>query len=332
MIDARPADANRPPIGGLARLLGVACDACDASVALRGDGSATTYAELRSHARTVAAALVAAGIAIDEPVQVAVSNHPTDIAALFGVWLAGGVAVPVHRTTPAPVAARMLASTELVDIYGLTETATCDFFAFPSDYARLPGCIGRSSPGVRFRIVDLDDQVVAAGAIGELQIASPYAMAGYLDAPELTAAAYDDAWFRTGDLARSADGALVELMGRRKEVISRGGNKVTPVEIEQAVSVHPDVAAAMATGIDDPLLGERIHVLLVPRSGARLDVGSMQRFLDGWLERFKQPDAYYVAEELPTGRTGKADRNRLRALIHEGAVQPLAPSSARESP
>ena len=84
------------------------------------------------------------------------------------------------------------ANTELIDIYGLTETSTCDFFAFPADAARSPGCIGRPAPQVRHRIVDAAGQAVAAGAMGELQIQSPFLMSGYLDAPALTAASLHD--------------------------------------------------------------------------------------------------------------------------------------------
>ncbi len=471
----------------------------DQSIAVEGGTTSLSYRALLADARAIAAALSATGLTAHEPVHVEVSNHPRDVVALLAVWLAGGVAVPIHRSTPGevvakirartgarlsidgraatPVAAlagvavpsprpllaaaafviftsgstgepkgvvvgheafhakmlqidtllrftpsdrillvlnitfsfglwltlltllrggtvvmrekfepaafcealaderitrvgmvptmmrvlfadpslsplidrvvaegrlvqiaiggeslgrsladvirRRFASTALVDIYGLTETATCDFFAFPADYARHPGCIGRPSPNVEFRIVDPDDRPVADGAVGELQIATPYAMKGYLDAPKLTASAFSGRWFRTGDLARRVDD-VVELMGRKKEVISRGGNKVTPVEIEQILCAHPDVAAAMAVGVDDSLLGERIHVLLVARSGAAIEIASVRRFLDGRLERFKHPDRYYLAEELPTGRTGKADRTRLRSMILAGHLDPLA--------
>ena len=222
------------------------------------------------------------------------------------------------------------AGTELVDIYGLTETATCDFFAFPADFARYPGCIGRPSPDVQHRIVDAQGRPVEPGAVGELQIRSPTLMNGYLDEPELTANAYQDGWLRTGDLARGVRdgvgsdtaGEVVELMGRLKEVISRGGNKVTPVEIEQAVCAHPDVAAAMATGIADALLGERIHVLLVPRAGAAVDLAALRQHLATRLERFKQPDAFHLAAALPLGRTGKADRGQFKALVEAGTLVP----------
>jgi long-chain acyl-CoA synthetase len=217
------------------------------------------------------------------------------------------------------------AKTELVDIYGLTETATCDFFSFPYEFARHPGCIGRPSPNVAFRIVDGIGAAVEPGDIGELQIRSPYLMKGYLDDPELTALSYQDGWFKTGDLARTVDANIVELMGRSKEIISRAGNKVTPGEIEQALCSHPDVSAAMAVGIADAVLGERIHVLLVPRSGSNFRINESRSFFDSKLEKYKRPDAYYLAEELPLGRTGKADRTQLKALITGGTLLPVGP-------
>jgi long-chain acyl-CoA synthetase len=160
-----------------------------------------------------------------------------------------------------------------------------------------------------------------------LQIRSPYLMQGYLDEPALTEATYQDSWFKTGDIAREVGGdtgaPMVELMGRHKEVISRGGNKVTPVEIEQAVCAHADVAAAMAVGVADAVLGERIHVLVVPRGGVLLDVATLRRHLEPRLERYKHPDAYYVADALPLGRTGKADRGQFKALITAGDMTPI---------
>jgi len=488
-------------LGALCSALDTACRIHGGDAAILGDSYELRYRDLGESSRAIAAALLDAGLEPDEPVHVRVSSQPLDIAAILGVWMARGVAVPVHRTTPDAVAAsfaqrtqarwqldflapssaasalsamaatppprrplledaafviftsgstgtpkgvvigheafygkirqidsllrlgrddrtllvlnitfsfglwvslltllaggalvmrsrfeselflatlqaervtrvgmvptmmRVLfadarfgdaidrvneqgtlrqiwiggealgaslartirarfAATDLVDIYGLTETATCDFFAFPADYVEHPGCIGRPSPGVRFRIADEAGEV-AAGATGELQIRSPYLMKGYLDQPELTEAAYCDGWFRTGDLGRVVEDDVVELMGRQKELISRAGNKVTPTEIEAAICSHPDIAAAMAVGIADPVLGERIHVLLVPRSGATISGEELRRHLEPRLERYKRPDAYYVADSLPLGRTGKADRGELRSLVASAALARL---------
>ncbi len=204
----------------------------------------------------------------------------------------------------------------LIDIYGLTETATSDFVLQPQERAQHGGCIGRPAPQVTFRIGGAQRE----GEPGELQIKTPFIMNGYLDAPDLTAAAFDDGYFRTGDLARVRDGGIVELVGRAKEIINRAGAKISPLEIEQCFAHCQGVAAALATGVADPILGERLHVLLVPTVNGTIDLSALRAHAAAHLEKFKQPDRYYVAPDLPLGRTGKADRGALRALIESGAL------------
>ncbi len=217
--------------------------------------------------------------------------------------------------------ARALFSTaRLVDIYGLTETATSDFVLQGADLDAYPGCIGRPAPGVEFRIVALDGRMSAEGETGELQIRTPYAMNGYLDAGELTRAAFADGFFRTGDLARERGAGIVELVGRAKEIISRGGSKVAPLEVEQILMQHPDVAQALVTGVPDLQLGERIHALIVARSGEPPTGEALRAWSIGRMEKYKLPDKWHFAAELPFGRTGKVDRGRLRELILAGTV------------
>ena len=209
---------------------------------------------------------------------------------------------------------------ELYDIYGLTETSTCDFFLLPNEADRYAGCIGRPSPGVRYRILDNNGAAVPQGEIGELNIASPFLMSGYLDEPALEP--IKAGWLATGDLARERDHGVVELVGRKKELIYRGGNKVSPQEIEFACGAHPKVAGALAVGRPDERLGQRIHTLLVPREQG-LTVSDLRAFLATRLEKYKQPDVFYLARELPAGRTGKADRGRFAAMLEEGALRPM---------
>jgi long-chain acyl-CoA synthetase len=204
----------------------------------------------------------------------------------------------------------LFAPAPLIDIYGLTETSTCDFFLMPADLPRYAGCIGRPSPGVRFRIVGDD---------GELQISSPYLMSGYLDEPQLQP--IQDGWLATGDLARERDPGVVEIVGRKKELIYRGGSKIAPLEIEFACSAHPKVAAALAVGRPDERLGQRIHALIVPREPG-LTPAEVYAFLSNKLERYKLPDVLYFARELPAGRTGKADRGRFAAMLDANELVP----------
>ncbi|NBP38745.1 MAG: long-chain fatty acid--CoA ligase [Betaproteobacteria bacterium] len=210
-----------------------------------------------------------------------------------------------------------IAPARLIDIYGLTETCTCDFFLMPEDYPGHPDSIGKAAPGVRFRILDANAMPCGPLEVGELQIHSPFLMSGYLGDSALSAATLQDGWLRTGDLALSDHNGFVKIMGRSKEVISRGANKITPQEIELALCRCETVAAALVTGIEDPLLGERIAALLIPRPGAMINEESLRLELIHYLERYKHPDTIYIGTELPQGRTGKIDRGVLRALIRK---------------
>lgn len=201
---------------------------------------------------------------------------------------------------------------DLCDIYGLTETSTSDFILRPEEQDRLPGSIGRPSPGIAFAIHDEAGRALPPGQSGELVIKTPFIMAGYLDAPDLTAAAFRDGWFRTGDLATAAEDGTVRLVGRSKELILRAGNKISPIEVERAYLDHPEIAEALATGLPDKRLGEAIHLLVVPMPGAAPTPEALRAWAAGRLDRYKIPDAVHIGAALPLGHTGKADRAALR--------------------
>jgi acyl-CoA synthetase (AMP-forming)/AMP-acid ligase II len=212
-------------------------------------------------------------------------------------------------------------NTQVVDIYGLTETCSSDFFLLAHEREQFAGTIGYSAPGVQFRIADEHGRKVPVGTTGELQIRTPFIMNGYLDEPEMTANAFaDDGFFRTGDLARTRHDGRVELAGRIKDLIVRGGAKVSPLELDHVLVQHPAVAAALTTGIPDSLLGERIHALVVLRANASINERDLREWIASRIERYKWPDVYHFGLELPTGRTGKIDRNALRDQVLRAAV------------
>lgn len=150
---------------------------------------------------------------------------------------------------------------------------------------------------------------------GELEIHSPYRMLGYLDRPDLTAEVFRGDWFRTGDSAERRADDLVALTGRLKDLINRAGNKISPVEIERVTERHPDIEAAMAVGVPDPMIGEALHLFLVFRGGAVLTAETIRAWLAERLERFKLPDHIHVGSSLPIGTTGKMDRRAFREMI-----------------
>jgi long-chain acyl-CoA synthetase len=211
-----------------------------------------------------------------------------------------------------------LAPVEMHDLYGLTETGSCDFCLGPADQPQGFGTIGRPTEHVVFRLVR-DGRTVAAGEAGELQIRTPFGMAGYLDNPQLTAASFDGGYFRTGDVARLTAAGYVELVGRANDIISRGGNKIAPLEIDNLLAEHPDIAAALCAGVPDERLGEVIHAVIVPRTGVGIDTAGLRDWLVVRTERFKVPDVFHIRDALPSGSSGKADRRAVVRLAANAA-------------
>lgn len=255
---------------------------------------------------------------------------PTMLRSILMVQNDPGVSVPLERLRKlghlqhlytggevylgslAQAVSKLLPTTEIFNIYGLTETATSDFFLGGEDVLRYPGAIGRPALGVAYRIIGGDGYPVMTGEVGELQIRTETAMSGYLGQPEMTASAYTEDYFHTGDLARLSSAGLVEVVGRAKDVISRGGNKVYPQEIEVALQSHPAVTAALAVGVPDAVMGERIHVAVV--LSAPVSPKALLDWAATYLDRFKLPDVIHVVAELPTGRAGKSDRGQVRSF------------------
>jgi long-chain acyl-CoA synthetase len=219
-----------------------------------------------------------------------------------------------------PALARALlqfAPVSIHDLYGLTETGSCDFCLTPADQPHGFGTIGRPTDRVDFRL-QRDDCAVPPAEAGELQIRTPFGMLGYLDNAEMTAASLDGGYFRTGDLARMTDGGYVELIGRAKDIISRGGNKVAPLEIDNLLAEYPGIAAALCAGVPDERLGEVVHAVIVPRGGAEIDTVGLRDWLVARTERFKVPDVFYIRDALPSGASGKADRRAVAQLATAG--------------
>jgi acyl-CoA synthetase (AMP-forming)/AMP-acid ligase II len=203
----------------------------------------------------------------------------------------------------------------IYDLYGSTETGSCDFCLGPEEQIAGRGSIGYPTRDVKFRIRKSDGRLAHEGEAGELEIDSPYGMLGYLDDPDLTRASFNEGYFRSGDLARVRADKRTEIVGRSKEIISRGGNKISPLEIDNLLSAHPDVAVALCTGAPDDRLGEAIHAMVVLKPGAMLTEPGLLTWASDKIERFKLPDAIYFCEAIPLGNTGKASRAAVQQFV-----------------
>ena len=191
--------------------------------------------------------------------------------------------------------------------YGMTELfRPISYLA--SEAEDRPECIGRAVPGVDIRVVAEEGAESGATDAGELWIRTPAALQGYWNDP---APALEDGWFRTGDLARvSADG-FVEITGRLRERILRGGYSVFPQEVEAVLAEHPDVAEAAVVGVPHPELGEEVAAFVVLKPGKSAVAESIAGYCEARLARFKYPRHVRFVPELPKGATGKVMKAEL---------------------
>jgi len=180
------------------------------------------------------------------------------------------------------------------------------------DPADLPDAIGRPVPGVEVRVVDDEGHACGAGEVGELWIRSPAAMDGYLRAGAETRAVMRDGWFRTGDLAQVSPPGFVSIVGRKKELILRGGYSVVPGEVEATLLGHAAVAEAAVVGIPDATLGEEVAAFVTLRPWARAGAEELVAFCRERLAAFKYPRHVSVVSELPKGATGKVLKWQLK--------------------
>ncbi len=201
--------------------------------------------------------------------------------------------------------------TPIIEGYGLSE-CTCASTANPLRGPRKPGTVGIPLPGQQIRIADPDGDPVAPGEPGEVLIAGPTVMRGYLNRPEETAKTIVDGWLHTGDIGYlDADGYLV-LIDRAKDMIIRGGENIYPKEIESIAYQLPEVAEAAVVGRPHRLYGEVPVMFVAPAAGHTVDVEYLRSYLIDKLAKYKQPVAITVLDSLPKNAVGKLDKPTLR--------------------
>lgn len=224
----------------------------------------------------------------------------------------------VSGGSPAPLEAleafrAAVPSARVVELYGMLETGFHTFARPGDDPREVLGTVGRCPPMMELRIVDDDGRDVPPGEEGEIVARGPSVHLGYLDNDAANRASFlEDGWFRTGDLGRLSDpDGNLRIVGRKKEVVVRGGKKVFPREIEELLHRHPKLEAVAVVGIPDPRLGERTCLCAVARGGARLALGEFVAFLKGRIADYKLPSLLVVLEEFPMTPNGKIQRAEL---------------------
>jgi cyclohexanecarboxylate-CoA ligase/acyl-CoA synthetase len=226
------------------------------------------------------------------------------------------VAVLSGSTVPPAVSAELeqrLVNGKVLQAWGMTELqfGAC---SRPTDPSAIRfGTIGRATPGTELRVADADGNVLAPGEIGELHVRGCSLFSGYSGNDEATRLSFSaDQWFQTGDLARMDAQGNVELNGRTKELINRGGIKFNPVDMEVALSAHPSVAQVAIAPLPDPTLGERASCFVVLKSGATLDFDELIAFLaERKFAKFTWPEHLAIVTEMPMTPTRKVMKAEL---------------------
>jgi acyl-CoA synthetase (AMP-forming)/AMP-acid ligase II len=186
----------------------------------------------------------------------------------------------------------------LFNLYGTAEGGMVSL-ADPAELRRKPGTVGQAIRGVGVRLLDENDREVSPGAVGRVCVRSAWA-------------AGEKGWVDTGDLAYRDDEGYLFLCGRADDMIVSGGENVYPVELENVLARHPDVAAAAAVGIPDAEFGQRLKAVVVAREGSALDTAGLLAWLRDRVARHQMPAAVEFRGELPYTPVGKPDKKALR--------------------
>jgi len=229
------------------------------------------------------------------------------------------IAVGGSRLNPEPARATLAAfGPVLIQVFGMAEGLLCATRGGDPDDVVVETQGRPVSPDDEIRVVDEDGKDVAPGVVGELICRGPYTIRGYYRATEHNRTAFtEDGFYRTGDMVRLHPSGNLIVEGRRKDLINRGGEKISAEEVENLLLGHPAVLNVAVVAMPDPVLGERACAYVIPRPGVPPTLAELTRFLseDKRVARFKLPERLEVRDRLPTTAVGKISKKDLREEI-----------------
>jgi acyl-CoA synthetase (AMP-forming)/AMP-acid ligase II len=258
---------------------------------------------------------------------------PTMLARIADALEAAGGGIPSLRALsygggkmPLPVierAMRLLPGVDFTNAYGLTETSSTIALLGPEDHRaaaassdpavrRRLASVGRPLPGVEVEIRDEGGKPAAAGVPGEICVRGEQVSGEYQGRASSVG---PDGWFPTRDGGFLDEGGYLFVSGRIDDVIVRGGENLSPGEIEDVLHEHPAVADCAVVGVPDEQWGESVAAVIVPRAGARVDAGEVRDFVRGRLRSSRVPERIELRDALPYSETGKLLRRKVRAEL-----------------
>ncbi|HEX6310047.1 MAG TPA: class I adenylate-forming enzyme family protein [Acidimicrobiia bacterium] len=235
-----------------------------------------------------------------------------DLSSLRGVGYGGAPAAPelVRKIE------ELFPGRHPTNGYGLTETSSVTTLNTGLDYQTHPDSVGVPVPVCDVIVVGPDGGELPTGGVGELWIKGPNVVKGYFGKPEATAESFSDGWLHSGDLGRIDEDGFVYLVDRAKDLLIRGGENISSVEVEAALFEHDAVTDAAVIGIPHPVLGEEVGAVVHTAPGASVTEGELRDHVAGRLAAFKVPARIWFSDEpLPRNPAGKILKRELKTQL-----------------
>ena len=228
------------------------------------------------------------------------------------LMVSGSAALPV----PTLNAWQRITGHVLLERYGMTEIGMA--LSNPLHGERVPGHVGRPLPGVEVRRRNEHGEPAAADEPGEIQVRGPGVFQEYWNRPQETQSAFEDGWFRTGDIAVETDD-IYRILGRNSvDIIKTGGYKVSALEIEDVLRTHPGIRDCAVVGIDDQRWGQLVSACVIGQDGAPVNLASLRGWCRDLLAHYKIPRQLMHVEQLPRNALGKTQKPRIVELFDAG--------------
>ena len=228
------------------------------------------------------------------------------------VMMTGGASCPIEVIREV----RQRIPGHLVEMYGMLEVGSQAHTRLEEDPEAVCGLVGKPLRQMGVIVVDDSGKPAAPGVTGEILTRGPSVTIGYYNNPEANAKSFTpEGWFLTGDLGVFDAKGYLKIVGRKKEMIIRGGANIYPREIEEVLYQHPKVRDAAVVGVPDARLGERVCACIVPKEGEVFEFEEMRAFLEPNIAKYKVPEFLEIVAELPRTPTGKVQKTPLREIV-----------------
>ena len=248
------------------------------------------------------------------PLQVIPNFSDFDLSSMKA-WIYGGGPIAPETVKKLTTAYR---SDRFFQVYGMTEAGPTGSVLQPEDHGDHAGSIGcQALPGAELKLMKEGHTPAGPGETGEIWLKAGSMMKSYLNRPQATEAAFQDGWYRTGDMARMDRDGFLFIVDRVKDMIVTGGENVYSKEVEDRIMEHPQVAEAAVIAIPHPDWGETVHAVVVPAKDQAVTGEALGEFLSDRLAKFKIPRKFRMVQELPHTPTGKVMKYKLRQEIKD---------------